>query len=437
MNKKQQWQPRVSGKNASKEPSPKQKQWWKDNAGKEFPAGTTRSQASTLIGQWINTNGKPAPKPKAGIPKGAAGPAAKKRPARKAGIPSWPPKQDPMPKECEPFKHLVPVASDKDIVNFVIRKGMFDKAKQAADARRPALYNGEAGTGKTTVPKALAFIRRVPFLLISADSRMYSRELLGQICIRNGTSLFQEGLFLMLTQVPSHIHVSEFNTMDTGSAMFWQSINNERTCYVKEADSGKGKVYHLHKDCVITFDANPPCARYNGVQRYNVAQLDRLQVINFLPWTYDEVKAVLDKQNLPDSSGLAGFYVDAVALIMKAGYRCMVSIRGVKRVAELIASGDSPKEAFNMGVLDPKERATNTGLEMAVGGGVSAIAIWFGSRMLDGGDFTTPFFIMASGIAISSIIYWRVFRPLEISELANGTFEPDPEPPESQPALAD
>ncbi len=36
--------------------------------------------------------------------------------------------------------------------------------------------------------------------------------------------------------------------------------------------------------------------------------------------------------------------------------------------------------------------------------------------MLDGGDFTTPFFIMASGIAISSIIYWEVFRPLEIPE---------------------
>ncbi len=53
---------------------------------------------------------------------------------------------------------------------------------------------------------------------------------------------------------------------------------------------------------------------------------------------------------------------------------------------------------------------------MAVGGAVSAVAIWLGSRMLDGGDFTTPFFIMASGIAISSIIYWKVFRPLEIPE---------------------
>ena len=96
--------------------------------------------------------------------------------------------------------------------------------------------------------------------------------------------------------------------------------------------------------------------------------------------------------------------------------------------------------AFNMGVLDAKERATNTGLEMAVGGGVSAIAIYFGSRMLDGGDFTTPFFIMASGIAISSIIYWKVFRPLDIAQsklpISNPEQKPEPEA-ETQGALAD
>jgi hypothetical protein len=84
-----------------------------------------------------------------------------------------------------------------------------------------------------------------------------------------------------------------------------------------------------------------------------------------------------------------------------------------------------------MSVLDAKERATNTGLEMAVGGAVSAVAIWFGSRMLDGGDFTTPFMVMASSIAISSLIYWRVFRPLELSELGA------PEPTEPARALAD
>ncbi len=72
-------------------------------------------------------------------------------------------------------------------------------------------------------------------------------------------------------------------------------------------------------------------------------------------------------------------------------------------------------EAFNMEVLNPRERATNTGIEIAAGGAMSAIAIVIGSRLIDSGDFTTPFLIMATAILASTIIYWRVFRPVEVA----------------------
>jgi hypothetical protein len=44
---------------------------------------------------------------------------------------------------------------------------------------------------------------------------------------------------------------------------------------------------------------------------------------------------------------------------------------------------------------------------------------------MDAGDFTTPFMIMAACYLVSTLIYWRVFRPLEMSELAR---EARPEP---------
>ena len=95
-------------------------------------------------------------------------------------------------------------------------------------------------------------------------------------------------------------------------------------------------------------------------------------------------------------------------------------------------------DSFNMDVLDAKERATNTGLDIAVGSGLSAIAILIGSRLLDSGDFTTPFLIMAVASVISTAIYWQVFRRLEISELKKA--EPDsPEPvptPQTNPPPA-
>ena len=89
-------------------------------------------------------------------------------------------------------------------------------------------------------------------------------------------------------------------------------------------------------------------------------------------------------------------------------------------------------DAFNMEVLDAKERATSTGLEMAVAGAVSAVAILVGSRLMDSGDFTTPFIILAAAYLGSTLIYRRVFRPLELEEAQSS---PAPEPAVS-PAVA-
>ena len=75
-------------------------------------------------------------------------------------------------------------------------------------------------------------------------------------------------------------------------------------------------------------------------------------------------------------------------------------------------------DAFNMEVLDARERATNTGIELAVGGAVAAVAILIGSRLMDAGDFTTPFLLMAGFSLVSTLLYWRLFRPLERSEIA-------------------
>ena len=48
---------------------------------------------------------------------------------------------------------------------------------------------------------------------------------------------------------------------------------------------------------------------------------------------------------------------------------------------------------------------------------MSAVAITIGSRLIGSGDYTTPFLIMVACILISTVIYWRVFRPVEISKI--------------------
>ena len=77
-------------------------------------------------------------------------------------------------------------------------------------------------------------------------------------------------------------------------------------------------------------------------------------------------------------------------------------------------------DAFNMEMLEPRERATSTGIEIGVGAAVAAVAVYAGSRLLDSGDFATPFLIMATAYLGSTMIYWRVFRPMEITESESG-----------------
>ena len=155
----------------------------------------------------------------------------------------WPPTNPVIRAESVEYADLVPKADDDDIRDFVIREPYW---KQVNDA----------------------YERRMPLLLASRP-------------------------FTKLSQVPSLIHVSEFNAMDGGRNMIWQQINNDRRFYIKEAEFGKGKTFALHKDCWIVFDGNPPSARYNGSNRYNVAQLDRLAVVEVTQWTRAEVTALL------------------------------------------------------------------------------------------------------------------------------------------------
>jgi hypothetical protein len=94
---------------------------------------------------------------------------------------------------------------------------------------------------------------------------------------------------------------------------------------------------------------------------------------------------------------------------------------------------DPLDEAFNMEVLEPRERATNTGLEIAIGGAVAAVSITVGSRLMASGDYTTPFLIMAVCFLLSTAIYWRAFRPVEAARraaaaIAGGEGAPRPMP---------
>ncbi|HIE21305.1 MAG TPA: hypothetical protein EYP73_01745 [Acidimicrobiia bacterium] len=67
-------------------------------------------------------------------------------------------------------------------------------------------------------------------------------------------------------------------------------------------------------------------------------------------------------------------------------------------------------EAFSMELLHPGERATFTGLETLLAGGLAAVGGWFGASLMNGGDFASPWLAMAALYLVSVVAFWAYFR---------------------------
>jgi MFS family permease len=72
-------------------------------------------------------------------------------------------------------------------------------------------------------------------------------------------------------------------------------------------------------------------------------------------------------------------------------------------------------EAFSMEVLDPQERATYTGLAMAVGAAVTSGGGYIGALLMGRGDFQTGFVIWTVCYALASLVFWVLFRRYRFS----------------------
>ena len=80
----------------------------------------------------------------------------------------------------------------------------------------------------------------------------------------------------------------------------------------------------------------------------------------------------------------------------------------VARITTMDVSGPI-REAFSMELLAPSERGTQVGIQRALTAGLFGLAGFFGGQMMNGGDFRTPFFIMAALYLCSIALFWVFF----------------------------
>jgi len=82
-----------------------------------------------------------------------------------------------------------------------------------------------------------------------------------------------------------------------------------------------------------------------------------------------------------------------------------------------------------MEVLDPGERGTMVGLRSAAAQTLSGLGAFIGSRLMAGGDYGTPFVVMATLYGLSAVLFWIWFRPIErgaAAMMAGAAAEPLP-----------
>ena len=346
---------------ASAAPSTRQKDFYRKIMNVDMPDTWDRKQAANAIAAEImKRNGTlPAGAPNT-PPPAAQGPKPNKKQKPKPVVQkmittiTWPVNPlPPIPPESMPFAHMVPSDRDLEIVEFVPRQPYWDHLADAHAECVSVQLVGPSGCGKSIMSKTLAYARQLPLLSISCDGKLNPRVLFGQLNIKAGTSGFTEGVFTQLSQVPSVIVLEEKNGLDSSVQMTFNRAFNNREFFIPEADNGKGKMYRLHPDCYLMGDCNPPGAKYQGAQKENVASIDRLLVMNIPQLEETEIKAILDKGTpSPYTDNLTKFYLQANEEIEKIGFRCAVTLRGLKRAKLLLGKGYSQKDAIEMSMLN-------------------------------------------------------------------------------------
>lgn len=97
----------------------------------------------------------------------------------------------------------------------------------------------------------------------------------------------------------------------------------------------------------------------------------------------------------------------------------VLTFAGIAYVARIVlANAAGPiAEAFAMEILDPGERGTMVGLRSMAQQILSGTGAFLGARLMAGGDYVTPFVVMATLYAGSAVLFWVWFRPLERAAL--------------------
>jgi MFS family permease len=94
-----------------------------------------------------------------------------------------------------------------------------------------------------------------------------------------------------------------------------------------------------------------------------------------------------------------------------SAFGSVLTVVGLAHIARItLANMAGPvRAAFAMEVLDPGERGTQVGIQMALSSALAGLASYLGAQRMGAGDFRTPFFLMAGCVLAATLLFWQFF----------------------------
>lgn len=217
------------------------------------------------------------------------------------------------------------------------------------------LSQGKQGTGKTQSFKRYAWKGQLPFFLFSCYEDFKLRKLFGDKSIKNGSIIFQESLFVLAIQNPSVVVFDEINAVSNSQTFDWHALLQERELFVKDADDGKGKIYHLHPECRIGFAQNPKSAKYIGGNIKPSNFLGRCTHLTYPEFTKKQLTEAITKVfpslERVDLDKFIQYYYAITEVIEKASIPVDISIRQLINIIDLWIHGLPLMDALSDGMI--------------------------------------------------------------------------------------
>lgn len=240
--------------------------------------------------------------------------------------------------------HLVPKVARNIVMPPAYKKALAIAVK----ANMPALLIGEAGTGKTSAVRYLAYKLKQPYVRVNMTGFTSPDELIGSKSAANGSTFYEDGIITAAMKAGAILVLDEINATPPDSVFILHGLLDED----RQITMPNGDVIKPHPDFRVFATMNP---EYEGTKTLNRAFLDRFPIILEMKSLEPTAEAHLLEEyyNVAPEDSIK---MVTIAGTLRKAFReektiTHVSTRSLLQWAELMANGMDRKLSYEVSIV--------------------------------------------------------------------------------------